>query len=447
MQISKINKRIHSLIVLLLLLFITEIFLDNLVKPVYNMYSTYFMHDMDRIKSQGQQVELVFIGGSGEYHTYVPDIFEKRLNMDCVVNAGTSAQPMSATYYQLKNMIKEFHPETVVIGLSWNRLSMTNLQGRLIVYDRLTDLTKLQYVISCFDMKERLYLLYSYRYRENLDRLEEVYNDKQKLIRSNYGIHVNGNEYYADNGFVYSYDSFDNGNISMEWHGKLAFSEEEIVKKENLEYLDACVKLCKDNNIHLYIVTTPISMAMIYSVKNYQGAIDFYKKYAKDNGLIYHDLNFLKNREKIIPDCMMRDDTHLNGKGAHIISDSYAEILQKDLKGIDTSYYFYDDLDEMKYNVNRVVSVDAEITIENGNAHIETRSLQREGVIPFYRIEISENGEDFKVICDWTHDSIFDIELPDIKGILIKVKAKTGNEREFEAEAFQIYNETEIINQ
>nr|WP_302168201.1 hypothetical protein [uncultured Schaedlerella sp.] len=446
MQTSRVVRRIISLCSLFILISISLLILGELLRPAYNMYSTYFLHDLDTIESECEQVDLVFIGASGEYHAYVPEVFEKELNMNCVINAGSSAQPVSASYYQLKELIKRFHPKNVVIGLAWNRLAMFSLQGKLIVYDRLTGLTRFQYGMNCFQTDERIYTLYAYRYRENIDKIKKIYNSKQNLIMSDYEPQLDNNEYYADTGFVYSYDSIENGNVSMEWWGKLKFTVKEKVKEENLKYLDACVKLCEDNDINLYLISSPRSMSMIYSIENYQEAVDFYFNYAEKNGLIYHNLNFLKNRESIIPDSMMRDDSHLNGRGAYIISKVYAKILEKDMAGIDTCDYFYKNLNELEADIHRVVSVDADIIIENSNAHIETKSLHNDNVIPYYQILFSEDKEHYDVFVDWTRETKFDIDISGKKDFNVKIKAKTGNKSNKEVEAFQIYNYEEIID-
>lgn len=441
MRISKDIKRVILTFIFIFLILIIEIALGRLVKPVFNMYSTYFMHDLEEIEAKKEQVELVFLGASGEYLTYVPEIFEEKLNMNCVINAASSAQPTCAAYYQLKNLIERFHPSNVVIGLAWNELAIFNLQGKLIVYDRLTGLTKLQYAIECFDKEERLYTFYSYRYRDNISKIASLHKQKQYLIQTDYKSEVSNDEYYADTGFIYSYKSCKDGNISCVGWGEFEFSEKTI-REENLAYLDACVDLCKKNNINLYLVSSPISMAQIYNIKNYQGATDFYQKYAKKNGLVYHNLNYLKYREKSIPDSVMRDESHLNGEGASIVSEIYAEILEKDIAGNNTNDYFYENLNQLKKDVNRIVTVEAEITVENDHIHIETRSLHNEETIPFYQIEISEDNDNFNVLAGWTKDNVFDIDIPDEGEFSLKVKAKAGNEGE--VEAFQVYNYEEI---
>ena len=224
------------------------------------------------------------------------------------------------------------------------------------------------------------------------------------------------------------------GNVPMKGEG--VFSEDEI-KLENKKYLDACVDLCKKNDINLYLVVGPTSVMRLYYIENYQEANDYYNNYAKENGLIYHNLNYLKDRETFLPDTMMFDYNHVNGEGAYIITEMYSEILKKDMEGIDTSEYFYDDLDSLKADVNRIVSVGAEISIEDTVAHIEIMSLQNDDITPYYQIEISEDKENYTVLTEWTTQSELELELPRESGFNIKVRARTENNEGIEA--FHIY--------
>ena len=182
-------------------------------------------------------------------------------------------------------------------------------------------------------------------------------------------------------------------------------------------------------------------MMRLYSIENYQGAVDFYTMYAEEKGIIYHNLNYLLDREEIFPDEMMLDYNHLNGEGAYRVSKIYAEILKKDMQNIDTSDYFYEDFDDLKKDVHRIVAVNGDITMDEaktGLAHVVITSLQNEDVTPQYQLEISTSGGDnYEVVVEWTEESEWDISVPMGQEYIIKVRAKTGNEGD--AEAYQIY--------
>ena len=430
-------RRVVSLVVLVSMLLTVNMILGELLTPV--SYADYFVHDLETIEKNNEQVDMVFVGASRVYRTFVPEVFEEELDMECVINAASSSQPICASYYQLKYLVKKFHPENVVLGLTWNQFhSKPNQQSMLIVYDRLPLAEKMEFALNCFEGENLLYALYPYRFRINLSDIESIYEGKQNLVAHNYEPNREKNEYYADTGFVYTTTSYETGTMPI--NGSGTFSEEKI-REVNLAYLDACVELCKENNIKLHLVTAPSTMMRMYRIENYQGATDYFTKYAEENGLTYHNLNYLVDREQILPDELMYDYNHVNGEGAYVTSEIYADILKKDWAGIDTSEYFYDDLEEMKESVNRIVAVGADISFDENNsrlAHIEMESLQNDDVIPYYQIEISvDEGETFVPLVEWTQEAVFDIELSVEEEYELKVRAMTG--RDGDAEAYQIY--------
>lgn len=85
MQISKILKRVVSLLVLCIFLVTTEALLREILEPI--SYATYFNHDLKQLEKNGTKVDLVFIGASRVYRSFVPEVFEERLGIGCVINA------------------------------------------------------------------------------------------------------------------------------------------------------------------------------------------------------------------------------------------------------------------------------------------------------------------------------------------------------------------------
>lgn len=438
---TKIFERVCSLFVLTGFLFAGVKIVGKALTPV--SYATYFNHDIDCIEKEEKNVDLVFVGASRVYRSYIPEIFEHQLNMECVINAGSSSQPVCGTYYQLKDLLERVHPKNVVIGVTWDGIieeEEPNQQSMLIVYDRLSLFNKIQFVLNHFEPKNLLYCLSPYRFKDNLSRkkIKKFYEEKQRLIQNNYMADTSQNEYYADTGFVYNKDTYETGTIAIR---EKEIILKEKISKEKIKYLDACINLCQSYGISVYLVTGVTSMMRIYNTENYQEEVDFYTDYAKKHGIIYHNLNYLLNREELLPDEFMHDYNHVNGEGAYRLSKIYAEILKKDIEGINTSNYFYPNLDELKKDVHRIIAVKGEITIDKGNsslAHIVITSLQNNDVIPYYQLEISaDNGKNFEVLAEWTEKSELEFVVPNESMYKLKVRAKCNNVNN--AEAYQIY--------
>ncbi len=436
---GEIFQRVLSLSVLLVFIFTGAYLLGKILTPI--TYADYFNHDIEIIENNNEHVDIVFVGASRVYRTFVPKVFEDKLELNCVVNAGSSQQPICATYYQLKDLVGKLHPDCAIIDLSYNRLAgVPSRQGRMLVYDRLSFSNRVEYVLDCFEMKNIFYIINSYRFRNNLEDIPSIVAKKKLVVENNYQPDSSANEYYVDKGFVYSNQTYETGTIAIK--DEMSYSEESI-REENLRYLDACVKLCREEGIQLYLVTAPTSMMQIYS---YQGdgfdeITKFCEQYADENNLIYHNLNYLVGREDFLPDEMMHDYNHVNGKGAHIISEIYAEILRKDMEGIDTSSYFYSDLSELRADVHRIVAVEAEIEQdENDNSitHINISSLQNNNIKPIYKVEISfDEGETYTTLSEWSAEQKIDVTIKEEQPYQLKISASSGNVND--VEAYQIY--------
>lgn len=440
MPISNRAKKIISVLSLFIMLAICFNIIGYVLEP--SSYALYFNHDLEEIEKTGSEVDLAFVGASRVYRSFVPEVFEENLGVKNVVNAGSSSQPIEASYYQTKELIDRFHPKEIILGVTWDELLVTddsNVQGGLIVYDRLHGLNKWEFALSYFAPGDWLYLLDAYRFRENLDLQDPLkyISEKEEIVQRDYESPKAGNEYYADTGFVYSYRTYTQGNIEKKVEEKI-FRKSQMDEKK-VRYLNKIVKLCKDNDVRLQLVSGITSMMRIYESRGYQEAVDFYNNYAKENGIVYYNLNYLKGREKIFPDSVMHDDNHLNGEGAEKLSELYAEILKKDMNGEDTSTYFYSDLEELKEDTRRVVAVKADIQRNQNKCIIEIESTHNENINPEYQVEIStDNGETYTAISTWSKDDKLSIELPEEETIYVKVKARTGDTDE--QVAFQTYS-------
>ena len=115
MQIFK-NKKILNIITFICILLIGEFVLTITLEPT--SYANYFNHDIKVIEETDADVNMIFVGASRVYRSFVPGIFEEKLGMDTVINAGSSSQSISGSYYQLKELLNKFEPSYVVLGVT-----------------------------------------------------------------------------------------------------------------------------------------------------------------------------------------------------------------------------------------------------------------------------------------------------------------------------------------
>lgn len=437
---NKTLGRVLSFLSIVLLIIGMDRGLGYLLAPI--TYATYFSHDVRELEKTGENADVVFIGASRINETFDTRVFTDEWGVKCVLNAGSAGQSVRSTYYQLKDLVERIHPDRVYIEAIIDGVLSEKedpLKWRLEILDRLSPKNKILMVLDCFEPEEAIYLLQTYRHNENLDieNIRTNLREKTALRKTGERLRTDRLEYYAGNGFTYNRYSCAPGTIPI--MGAVEFSPDKV-SEDKLKYLDACIKLCKDNNIEVNLVTGVTSVMRMYACTGYQEANDFYKSYAEANGIKYYNLNYMKERESLLPDDKMYDYNHCNGEGAHIASEFFAQIVKKEEAGEDVSQYFYRDLDDFKKSVKRIVAVGAEISEgeRENTVHISIESLHNDDVTPLYRVLIcGEDENEYSAAQDWTRESELEIELGDAPSYMIKVEA--GAEDRFYGTASQEY--------
>ena len=433
------NKRLRqiiSLISLLVMLIAADRLLGYALEPMSR--SDYFLHDMEEIRRSGENIDMLIVGNSRSVYGFDPLIFEEELGVHNVYNASVVGQQISSKYYIAESVIRAFDPRIVVFDVEWQSLNdfgTDRTQAKLLGLDRLTGLTKLRYIFDAFDISEMIYAFSKpYRFRDNLFKKGNIANNlrlKKWLHNTNYSENYFGTVKGYDKGSacsgkpfpIYHLGTFDPANFSEASKG----------------YLDRIVALCRSRNINLFLVSPPISTMQQMNIGNYQEANDYYKTYAKENGVVYHNMNLLKNKDVIFNDGVFFDRGHLCEPGAAAASRLYAQIIRDELEGRDTNDLFYGSMDEFSADISRVVAVGADISTEGKNVEINDLSYSGgKNIIPDFEIQISDNGKAYETIgkvsppddhyeFTWNHKS---------RKFKIKI---TGKDKAGETEAYAEY--------
>ena len=412
MQTSKklFIKRLLMPLFILVFFLLGEYFLGRLLTPVNS--AVYFRDEIRKMKENGEHADILFLGTSRIYQSVYPEILEEKLDVNCVINGGTATQRPDSSYIFLKDLYREVKPGVVVLGVQWSSLmpeanEAGEIESTLMMYDRLSASGRMECLLRKFGSSVWFDLFPMYRYRKEFrfasirDNLEKWENYRKNGFIPNTELE----HYYHGKGFVYSNSSKASGNVPIQDEGEARFSVDDIVP-EKLAAIDNIVDFCKKKGIKLYLISPPMSLMNLYHVEGYQEAVDFYEAYAEKNGLVYHNMNYLKDREDWLPDEMMADYVHLNGEGAACFTERYAEILRKDLNGEDTGEYFCRDLEELKKTVRRVVAIKAGFTPGDRSVRIEANCLCNDDVTPLYRFELStDGGKTYELLQDWSEEA------------------------------------------
>ena len=427
MQISKLyKKRIIAFVVLGIMLVTTGAVMGELLRP-FNFSTDIYNKEYNEMKSNKQKIDMVIIGNSRTLLSLDPVIFKEKLGLNKVFNISMGAQSIVADYYILKEVIEEFHPSYVVMGL--DETILTHKYIRMISHlrnlERLHGTNYRAYIKDNFIQADYAYLIPCFAYRGNLGQIRD--NTRMKLQFQEEGVNMKTDKWQSmGNGFVvYSNRNLTEGNIGIP---RIKTFEKSKIKEETINYLNKCVQLCQTNNIKLFFVTAPTSMAELYSINNYEDYTKFASEYAMKHKIKYHNLSYIKGKETLLPDNFMFDIQHVNKAGAEVTSKIYAEILKKELHGTDTKKFFHRSLGEVKSTVKRIVGVDAKPVKNDNTLTMTIRSLQNKGIIPQYEILLAGEDNNFKPVVGWTKQKKVSFEIPKETTCRILLRARRQND-------------------
>lgn len=95
MPISNRTKKVITAVSLFIMLAICFNIIGYILEP--SSYALYFNHDLEEIEKTESRVDLAFVGASRVYRSFVPEVFEEKIGVQNVVNAGSSSQPIEAS--------------------------------------------------------------------------------------------------------------------------------------------------------------------------------------------------------------------------------------------------------------------------------------------------------------------------------------------------------------
>ena len=420
------KKNCFHIICLLFLTIMTRALLLYLIEPAD--YSIFFNHTLkNKAKANDDQIDMIILGTSRPHRTFDPVIFEEVLGLNSVYNASSGLQPIEASYYMAREIIQRYHPKYMILDITAGTLYSQNATlEKVIVLDRLHGINKLEYLINCFEPEEYLNALsLCYRFRNNFtaDKIRDIVEEKKTLKNNGYTERWAGEDLYTKNGFIYSYQT---GKIDNTLSENYNYGNP-LPKK--MEYLNKIVNLCGDNGIQLFLVTSPWSMMFMYTSKNYQDFTDFMTEYASAHNLSYFNLNYLRGRETWLGDDLMFDAGHVNGAGAELVSEKYAQILKSLIRKEEIPDLLYEDISEVKKSADRILGIGADISIVDLTATVHISSTQTENIDPLYRVQLSTDDVNFTPLTDWTSETDFRFPMEGYKGtahFLIEAMSPTG---------------------
>ena len=405
-----------SLIFLIILVLSLESFEGNIFK-YYDVQTDYAYNHMKK-----NSLDILFIGSSHSYCTFNPKVFDHYLKCNSF-NLGTGAQPFSATYSGVVEILKKQNPKIVVLEV-YALLRLPEAPFVRLHYDNMPfSINKINLFKNTFKFSEGWKFLNSLYYHSNWKNFSSKYKklknrdkDFEYYYRTNYkgfmgysSDYIKGIVQYElyEKGYKNNQYPEEKGNNSKAYYG--GFHDNYVdVNPLYLKLFEDLLKNLKEKDIKLILVSPPvINEPRIYAILNNPEIKRLIELYNIDV------INF-NNGERKYEKIHFLDNGHLSLSGSDIISFEVAKYLKKnylnliDNKNYDSNktveYYFYGDGEKEN---NYFKKVDVNLILDN-NIHID--------FIYFYKVNaevfdlyfhIKESGEDlYKIALDSKEEKV-----------------------------------------
>lgn len=290
----------------------------------------YAMHEF----YQQEDIDSLFLGSSLVFCGYDPRILDEKWEENTYL-AATPVQKIDGGYYLLKEAIKKNELKTVYVDMFYRHFrdvpeerTEAHMEYIYCISDYMkNNRNRFEFLINAsgYDRYGDSFFIPSRygNYLLDLNRFERIVKSKRSEAYVNY--EAPGGFY---KGAMFNLGSVGNPNmVGKLQENNFAVIEEEVISQYSLDYLDKMVELCKEEDIRLVLVATPITDLFIQSVGNYDVYYNYMREYAQKNEIEYYDFNLCKvdvlnfEREDFL------DTIHLSGVGNEKYTRVFADVM------------------------------------------------------------------------------------------------------------------------
>lgn len=321
-------------------------------------------------------VNYIFCGASQCAMAIIPSVVDERLGVKSF-NLSSQRLKFNAKYELLKNIIKTRQIDTVVMEISNDALMLDDKKrdgGDDTVYNVYKNyLSKkfiLKHIINCDFLQMRFNQKLDLGYKCLLNKVRGI--DEPVVVENseNHGKNVNkGYEEYETVDVALSHeeiiDTFDETKYELK------------IIKQNLDTLSECIRLCRENNVNVILLTIPVSDRMIWQNKGYDSFYNFISSFAAENVCPFYDFNLLHARYRHFSDSeSYYNRGHLSKTGATQCSIDYCSLINKIKQGKDVSTLFYSSYEEMRNDSPYMEYFDSYMGTDHKNPVIDAESVK-----------------------------------------------------------------------
>lgn len=395
----KFKKILKCIIFLAICITINAFIKFALIPP---SYARVILHELNE---SNQNYDCVILGASHSRSGINPYIIDKKIDVNSL-NLSIPSESIQDSYYLLKESYRNNSPKTVILDLDyqyWYNLVKSDY-GATFIYDQL-DWTpvKFDYMFNNLLNKDfRVGLSRWANYTYLVTNVKSNLNTKLSSDYANYSVNsVNNKDAggpYVGKGFFYREQTFGGkGSIkknSIKWNSAK-------VDAKALKYFNKIVKYCKDNNIKLICVTSPITPATLLTGP-YNEIHDYFKQLCEQKNVDYYDFNLVKPEKLPVTNVDFVDyDGHMCGKLADKYTEILGDVIAKAQTGdLDKNEYFYSTFKEYLDNLKEITLLEMDLVpgkVDDNTYSVSFKVLGSGGTntVPEYKVIITnfDTGE------------------------------------------------------
>lgn len=350
------NIFLKPMIALSALLLVCFILNFMLVTPLYSTIIGTIMQD---VRSQTENIDIVFMGSSRTHRSVDTPALSKGLNKN-VFNVSYENATFYATYHLLKEVYNTNKLETLVLEISMPNFSRANSTEDEFIYQTLTGENKQDFAKG-IDLEFNNSSLFNFtNYLENFSNGRFVKNVKAKFSNHDrIGEELEtAHTKYNGNGFISVDHVIDKGSeliLPKKSYGKGDnLWEDSYANKLQVEYFHKIMEFCEESEIEVVLYSPPYPYQV--TSKHEKDLIEFdnfVKTTIEQYNLDYIDFSKIKKDHMTLSNNYFYNANHCNLDGAKKLQPIILEIFNQIKSGkFEYSAWFYDSFTAMIADYN-----------------------------------------------------------------------------------------------
>lgn len=273
-----------------------------------------------------REYDDIFIGTSRGLSAINPEIIDQKTGRKST-NICMPDEHLVDSYYLVKEACRKQNPKRIIYELDPSYWSTTQNKGVNAVYiykEFPFSMVKAEYFIAkILEMDLRVTLAPWYYYRNRAVDVKETVKLKLSDAYKNYEVAPlnSGVQNYTDEGYMYQIadPEADKGDPNF-----IRWDKENILEEEK-EYFEKLVEFCKEENMELVVITTPVAQETLDMYPElYKESYEYYSELMEEYQVTYYDFNYIEMEgfDKSIRGYLDYEG-HMRGE----LGDTFSEVL------------------------------------------------------------------------------------------------------------------------